>query len=92
MKLIVLRWVAILLNIVCMTYCQAVVDDAAFPLICPNGLKGKGFSWYTNSRISFSLQSITFSICVQCQPEEGSNYDQIEICLANTEHILGGPF
>ena len=86
-----LLWVVIIFAIFCKTHCQVLEGDV-FSLICPNGMKEKGFSWYAKSLARFALQSTKFSICVQCKPEEGSNYDQIEMCLANTEHILGGIF
>ena len=91
MKFIVLLCNTIIIIICSGTNCQ-VIDCDTFPLICPHGMKGKGVSWYTNSPTSFVLQSTIFSICVQCQREEGSQYDQIEICLANNVDILNGFF
>ena len=86
-----LHWVVIILTIFCRMHCQ-VLDDDVFPLICPNGMQGKGFSWYVNNPPLKFYQSVRYSMCVQCQPDKGSYYDQIEMCLANIDDILKGIF
>ena len=71
---------------------STVFDGNLFPLTCPNGMRGIGYSWYANNATRDVYESARFSICVQCQPEERSKYDHIEVCLANTKNILSGIF
>jgi hypothetical protein len=55
-------------------------------LICPKGLLTGGVSWY------YQANKKNFTICINCKPEREGRYQWIEICFANNEEPLAGPF
>jgi len=88
---------SIIFSIVLLHFTSSVdtqgLDEDQVALVCPKGLVAQGNSFYIKPiNYTQSGSAEGFSICINCLPEKEGLYEWIEICFANNENPLGGPF
>ncbi len=84
MKALIIAFI-LLLHLIALVKTQSLEKDQV-ALICPKGLLTGGVSWY------YQANKKNFTICINCKPEREGHYQWIEICFANNEEPLAGPF